>query len=121
MTSCIGFASGLGVAFRTTILPFALVPALAALWAARRGGAARFLPFAAYALAGIYTGLEATMLDRPWMPTVLLVTAILWLPASPRPFSHDGRAWLSYAASFAGLSVVMTELFRYDSSYCGFL
>ncbi|HUR68900.1 MAG TPA: hypothetical protein VM370_06605 [Candidatus Thermoplasmatota archaeon] len=114
-----GFLTGLGFYFLVVVIPFALAPALAALWATRRGGSWRFLPALAYGAAAIWTGLEATPLDRPWMPTVFLVTAILWLPATPRPFSNEGRAWLSFCASFAALSVVMVEVFRYDRTYCG--
>ena len=119
MTVCVGFLTSLGLAFVLAILPLAIVPALGAWWASRREGAWRFLPLLLYGAAGTYAGLESTMLDRPWMPTVYVVTALVWLPRSSRPFSAGGRAWLSYAASFAALTTVMNDAFRANAFYCG--
>lgn len=119
MTSCVGAGTYLALLGLRVVLPLAVVPALLALVALRRGGWTRLLPALGYAAAGLYAALEATPVGRPWIPTVLLVTAALWLPRSPKPFPPEGRAWLSFAASFAVLTAAMLEFEASSRSYCG--
>lgn len=119
MTVCVGFLTAVGTLLVTAVVPFGIVPAAAGLWAARRGGAARFVPAGLFLGAAAWTGLDATPVDRPWIPTLLAITGLVWLPRSPSPFTERDRAWLSFATALSVLTVVMVFLFRSNAGYCG--